>query len=568
MNFYLTIAKDGKVGFSPLREEACLNSAFSSRLRAPLPCSVVLAVQERLARRKAVVFWPLRAGEQDPKRQIVSMLKEFGWRESDLIWQECTPEAEDGLSLPEEPNEEIVKAFQRLTWGRQLSSKDLRGLARELKVKEDDVIRLAHSQVEQGWAQWVPAVRAVNGGWQCQRCGEKDVEEWPGQHGMAATCKSCASIGAGTSLDVLYRDERFFPTGFAGEESFQPHWMLTEAQSLASEQVLEFIKSPEQKAALLWAACGAGKTEVCFPAAAWALAEGKSILFAAPRRDVIQDVAPRLQRDFPHCQVQVLTGTASVKYQTGRMVLATTHQILRFWRAFEVIFLDEMDAFPYQGNRALAWGVSHALRQGGKILYLTATPSPEALKAVQRGRMGLIRLPARHHRHPLPVPIWEKVRHMPEASGPINAWLAQIGNLRVRGPVLVFVPKIAWVEPWNAYFRLCFPGWRIDGSYSSDPGRASKMAALRSGEFDLFVSTTILERGITLPGIQVVVLGADHPIFDERALVQMAGRAGRTREQPTGEVMYIAVRMTPAMRTAIRWIKEQNKLARELGLTD
>src|SRR5680860_900206 len=79
-------------------------------------------------------------------------------------------------------------------------------------------------------------------------------------------------------------------------------------------------------------------------------------------------------------------------------------------------------------------------------------------------------------------------------------------------------------------------------------------------------SQNILECGITLPGIQVVVLGADHPVFDERALVQMAGRVGRTRESPEGRVVFISKQRTPDMKTAVLWIEEQNKLALELGL--
>ncbi len=223
--------------------------------------------------------------------------------------------------------------------------------------------------------------------------------------------------------------------------------------------------------------------------------------------------------------------------------------------------------FPIMG--AELWnGDQHALRQGGKILYLTATPSPEGLKAVQQGKMRLIRLPARHHRNPLPVPSWERSRHSLDPSGCIGAWASHVETLRVQGPVLVFVPKISWIDPWIKCFQRRFPDWHIDGSYSADPGRSAKIERLRQGGFDLFVSTTILERGITLPGIQVVVLAADHPVFNERALVQMAGRVGRTREHPAGRVTFMSKRLTPAMRTAIQWIEEQNRRALELGLIE
>jgi len=567
MHFFLTLNKDDSVGFSPFPESDDQGSSVASYLCAPLSCATTLVVLEQLRQRDPFDFWYKRSIRKDTRLEILNILKRFGWNASDLTWKEYSPALAIGQGPLEEKDNEAEKTFNRLTRGRQLSMGDLHGLARELKIKVDDIKKLAHLNVQQGRAKWIPAVRPIGNGWQCQRCGERDVEEWPSKYEMAATCRSCESIGSSTSLDVLYRDERSL-MGSPSEVIFQPHWVLTEAQRLASEQVFEFIKDPCEETALLWAACGAGKTEVCFLSAAWALKQGKSVLFAAPRQDVINDVAPRLQRDFPDYPFQVLTGTSSVKFQGGGMVLATTHQVLRFWRAFDVIFLDEMDAFPYQGSRALEWGLNHALRQGGKILYLTATPSSEGLKKVRQGKMRLIRLPARHHRTSLPVPIWEKSRHSIEPNGCTGVWASQINSLRIQGPVLVFVPKISWIDPWIKCFRRCFPSWRIDGSYSADSGRYSKIERLRQGEFDLFVSTTILERGITLPGIQVMILGADHPVFDERSLVQMAGRVGRTKESPEGRVVFISEQRTPAMKTAVLWIEDQNKRALKLGLIE
>lgn len=88
------------------------------------------------------------------------------------------------------------------------------------------------------------------------------------------------------------------------------------------------------------------------------------------------------------------------------------------------------------------------------------------------------------------------------------------------------------------------------------------------GRYSIFVSTSILERGVTVPNAQVIVLEADHAVFDERALVQMAGRVGRTRENPEGRALFLAKQKTPAVEKAIYWIQEQNNLALEQGLID
>ena len=62
---------------------------------------------------------------------------------------------------------------------------------------------------------------------------------------------------------------------------------LTPAQELASQRLVEFIHSRQQKI-LVWAACGAGKTEVTFAAIQTALGRGWKVLFAIPRRDVVR----------------------------------------------------------------------------------------------------------------------------------------------------------------------------------------------------------------------------------------------------------------------------------------
>ncbi|EHQ92245.1 DEAD/DEAH box helicase family protein [Desulfosporosinus youngiae] len=568
--FYLTLKENHDVGFSPFQEQDKLGAGVIGYLSAPLPLSMIHNVQHRLSGKKPMIVWNRKDKSESIKRHITKIVEDLSWDTKNMTWKEvrgCSSSGENPLDLGRDKRNAFWQAINQRLLGRQLSIRDFQGLAQELTIEEDEIIKLAHYNVEQGKAQWVPSVERTKRGWQCQRCGEKDVEEWSGFYGPAATCRTCESIGTSTSLKALYRDKRSLLDG-PSIVSFEPRWVLTEAQRQASEQVADFIKGTSRDRALLWAACGAGKTEVCFPAAAWALKEGKSVLFAAPRQDVILDIAPRLKRDFPNYPIQVLTGNTSVKFQVGGMVLATTHQVLRFWQSFDVVFMDEMDAFPYHGSRALEWGLHQALRQGGKLLYLTATPSRDGLKAVQQGEMLLIRLPARHHRRPLPVPIWIKSRNPPDPNGCTGVWAKQIELLRRQGPVLVFVPKISWVDPWIKCFSNEFPGWQVGGSYSADSERGVKIRNLQKGVYDIFVSTTILERGITLPGIQVVVIGSDHPMFDERSLVQMAGRVGRTKENPEGGILFLSKQMTCSMKTAVQWIKEQNRRALELGLID
>jgi competence protein ComFA len=555
MNFFLTYVEKIGFRFSPFPE---MDKLFFKKETEYLTPGVPLAFLE------TIVFENM--SKPKIKENLTEKLKLFGdfLGSSNCEWHKAG-NMTGSVDLGAGDNN--IEEFDLYIRGHQLTENELGRLAVQIKADIKDIRRLVHQRVLKGWGEWIPAVRLEGKRWLCQRCGETELEEWPGVWGMMATCRSCSSLGASTSQQVIYRDKRSLkkrtePIRF----DLQPS--LTFAQKRASSQVLDFAQHSQLKEALLWAACGAGKTEVCFTSAAWALEKGKSVLFAAPRQDVIYDVAPRLQKNFPGLQFQVLSGKTPVKYQKGNLVLATTHQILRFYQAFDLIFLDEMDAFPYKGSRMLQWGLKQALSAGGKILYLTATPSEAVLKNNNKEGKNLIRLPARHHRYPVPVPEWFKFHFLPDKPNLTEKMKAQLQNMVSQGVTLIFVPKISWVLPLVKYLRIKYPEWTIEGSYSSDPARKNKMEGLGKGSYRLFICTSILERGVTIPNAQVIVLAADHPVFDGRALVQMAGRAGRTKEYPVGKVLFISERKVPAVTEAINWIKEQNSFAASLGLID
>ena len=645
MLFYFYLANNGKLYLTPLKEKG---QEEGQVLLPGLPLSYAQYVLQEVQTRKNGVskllsqrlFKPPLVGSEESKREelkreILKILRKTP-ELAKLNWQwqcggqplergkdDClSREEKQELALRQKPDcQGLREDFRQRIEGRLLTGADLKRLAGEWGLSFEEVIRCCQEVADQGEAEWLVAVKKEQGTWQCQRCGETQLEEWTSIYGAAATCPSCKALGALSSLNVIYRSlgthslkkqkeavrEKPAKTGiqeslsqkrqelppqgsrellFQGfQELFPqrdvelaPRWELSQAQKQAAQEVLAFVREDRAipEGVLLWAACGAGKTEVCFPAIASALAQGKKVLFAAPRQDVVRDVAPRIQEDFQGLKSIVLTGSSPERFSQGPFVIATTHQILRFYQAFDLIFLDEMDAFPYHGNKALAWGLKQALKPGGRLVYLTATPSPESLTAVQEGRLKLIRLPARHHRKPLPVPEWRQVsqgfdpqhvggkekNQMTKDVFPLVAFLAQ------SGPVLMFVPKISWVIPWVELLQCHFPRWQIAGSYSSDPQRQEKIENLRQGKFRVFVSTSILERGVTIPNAQVLVLEADHEVFDERALVQMAGRVGRTKENPTGIVFYLSRNKTSSIKRAIAWIKEQNLLAKEQGLID
>ena len=100
--------------------------------------------------------------------------------------------------------------------------------------------------------------------------------------------------------------------------------------------------------------------------------------------------------------------------------------------------------------------------------------------------------------------------------------------------------------------------------HASDPDRLDKVQAMRDHQLAFLVTTTILERGVTFPGIDVGVLGADSEIFSTAALVQIAGRVGRSLERPGGAVTFWIQENSRRIEEARRQIAEMNRRARKL----
>lgn len=86
---------------------------------------------------------------------------------------------------------------------------------------------------------------------------------------------------------------------------------------------------------------------------------------------------------------------------------------------------------------------------------------------------------------------------------------------------------------------------------------------MRKQEIDALITTTILERGVTFPGIDVAVLGADDVVFSMAALVQIAGRVGRSPQRPKGTVLFICPMLNRNIKRAQAHIKFMNRKASE-----
>lgn len=138
-------------------------------------------------------------------------------------------------------------------------------------------------------------------------------------------------------------------------------------------------------------------------------------------------------------------------------------------------------------------------------------------------------------------------------------------SLEREAQIFVFVSRIAHIDELLQLLRRVFPGIAIEGTSSQDPARAEKVLEFRNRAISLLVTTTILERGVTVPRSDVFILDADSGLFDEAALVQMAGRAGRSADDPAGQVIFASAEWSRSQRAAISQIRRMNAIARRQG---
>ncbi len=459
---------------------------------------------------------------------------------------------------------------------------------RFLEEPLEKVLQVLHLQ---GKIERFPGIALQNPGeFLCHRCGGRD-NIFPGECSETSApcyyCEECIMMGASKLCRPLYGKVRANrsnlhlaePVG-SGKTDVHLDFRLTPAQKDASGTLGAFVRGGSIEELLVWAVCGAGKTEVSFDAIASSLDMGARVLYAVPRRDVVLELFPRFKRAFPGVSISVLYGGCRYgRFDDARLTLATTHQVIRFYRNFDLVVLDEVDAFPYRGSRMLYDAVERARVPGGKIIYLTATPRPEYLKGVNKGKITLVTIPARHHGFPLPVPEIVRTQSLTERDGRfrIPVALGEFLHKSIEGDkaqVFVFVPAVALVqrvtEVLQEEVRLPpFNNWHGDwvkGSHARDPDRDNKREAFSRGDFPVFVTTSIMERGITVPNANVVVLFAEYEkIYDTGTLVQMAGRSGRTTDYPLGRVLFVGRRITPAMRAAVEQINYMNREARAKG---
>ncbi|MCK8827014.1 DEAD/DEAH box helicase [Natroniella acetigena] len=518
-------------------------------------------------------FDPLTKVVEDKKAEIAEELQQFK-----LVTKVTKEEvARQEILATSFPRPVEFYQVYRLVAGQKLYYSEIRQVVRKNKLVVRDLSKVLLYLKLLGRLEIISAIKYRSSSISCQRCGSQQVVEIECGYceSLDYHCQDCLMMGEARLCRPLYRIPAMETESELKFIEPELEFELTALQQDVSDQLVKFTQQNYQQA-LVWAVCGAGKTEVTFAVIAKLLNQGRQVLFAIPRRDVVVELAERLREAFPEISIKALYGGSEERYQQAELVIATTHQVLRYYQAFDLIILDEMDAFPYQGSEILKRVLQEARKDDGQIIYMTATPGPEEFAELEEGRSKLIKLSARYHGYPLPEPelLTAELKYDQE-EGVVELaqlvldklWLSVEGD---GAQVFLFVPSRDLVDLVVDYLRVQFPeingvSW-VQGSHSQDQRREEKREGFLAGDYPILVSTTIMERGVTVEKANVLVLFADWEyVFNHQTLIQMAGRSGRSLTYPEGRVWFIGNEISEEMELARDMICELNQDAREKG---
>ena len=363
-----------------------------------------------------------------------------------------------------------------------------------------------------------------NGAWQKLKNATKKAVKDISRELIALYAKRKASKGYAFSHDSYLQHEL--------EASFR--WEDTPDQQSATAAVKKDMESDQPMDRLVCGDVGFGKTEVAIRAAFKAAVDGKQVAVLVPTTILAlqhyRSFTERL-RDFP-VRVEYINRTKSTKevsqiredLASGKIdILIGTHKMLGkqiVFRDLGLLIIDEEQKFGVAAKEKLT-----EMSVSVDTLTLTATPIPRTLQFSLMGSrdLSVISTPPPNRQ---PILTESHVFSEEIIRDAVEAELA-------RGGQVYFVHNR--VEDLLALqgliTRLC-PKARVAVGHGKMPAEQLEKLIMDFiyGEFDVLVSTTIVENGIDIPNANTIIVD-NAQNFGLSDLHQLRGRVGRSNQK-------------------------------------
>lgn len=199
--------------------------------------------------------------------------------------------------------------------------------------------------------------------------------------------------------------------------------------------------------------------------------------------------------------------------------------------------------------------VEKSLTCTGVKVLLSATPSEKDICEIKNRGRTILELNKRYHGAFLPVP--EFVYY--GLSKYFTCLKVILKILNSNKPLFVFVPTINEGQKLYQLAKHFIKDISLVYSYEKD--RDITIEKFKKGQLKCLITTTILERGVTVKDLQVIVIDADNMTFTPESLIQISGRVGRKFNARTGKVIFLGKSYNENIKKSIKTIKDTNHRA-------
>ena len=344
------------------------------------------------------------------------------------------------------------------------------------------------------------------------------------------TARDLVEVYAAREVAEGYAFERDKPWQQEMEAMFP--YQETPHQLEAVEEVKSDMEKPRVMDRLLCGDVGFGKTEVALRAAFKAVLSGKQVAFLVPTTVLAmqhyETISARLS-GFP-VSTAVLSRFVSrgrqkkilEEIEEGRAdIVVGTHRLLSGdlkFRDLGLVIVDEEHRFGVKQKEAFK-----KIKTSVDVLSMTATPIPRTLHMALSGirEISLIDTPPRNR---LPI----RTEILPLDDQKIRE--AVMRELERGGQVFFVHNRVQSIRVIEGYLQRLLPDQvRIVHAHGQMRERELENVMIRfmKGEFDVLVSTMIIEAGLDFPNVNTIIINHAEK-FGLAQLYQLRGRVGRS----------------------------------------
>ncbi|KRN27874.1 transcription-repair coupling factor [Lactobacillus selangorensis] len=315
----------------------------------------------------------------------------------------------------------------------------------------------------------------------------------------------------------------------------------TDDQLRSIAEVKHDMEQPKPMDRLLVGDVGFGKTEVALRAAFKAVQDGKQVAFLVPTTILAQqhyDTMVERFADFP-VNIAILSRFRTTKQIHESLkgladgsidIVVGTHRLLSkdvHFHDLGFLIVDEEQRFGVKHKERLK-----KLKANIDVLTLTATPIPRTLHMSMLGvrDLSVIETPPTN-RYPIQTYVME------QNAGAIREAIER--EMDRNGQTFYLHNRVSDIERTVDELQALVPNARIAYAHGqmSETQLESILYDFIHGDYDVLVTTTIIETGVDMPNVNTMII-EDADRYGLSQLYQLRGRIGRSNRVAYAYLMY------------------------------